>query len=196
MLTEFQETKLRIFFDLLDHDRNGFVEKDDFLSIGENLRMILMLKEKDNEHLRIIKICQKAWEDIYAYVDQNRDQRASIHEWLMYANERIVNCRKLEYDNSVNMVVDYIFNLFDRNHDNSISIQEYLNLFMTFRLEARHSAKAFIRLDRNEDNLISKEEFYTGTEEFFRSNNPKARGNWLFGPWEEYVMKQDKITVV
>lgn len=184
MLTAFQETKLRLFFNILDHDRNGFVEPDDFKSIGENICLLLQIRENDPIHGLIFEACNQVWEDLYNYVDVNRDNKASFYEWLRYADEKIVNCDKESYDQYLNKVVEHIFLLFDQNKDNFISLQEYINLFMTFRLEVRYSAKAFTRIDLNKDDLISKEELYTAVEQFFRSDDESQKGNWLFGSWE------------
>lgn len=58
--------------------------------------------------------------------------------------------------------------------------RDALNLFMTFRLEVRHSAKAFTRLDLNKDNLISRDEPHIiGAEEFFRSDNTDVNGELI-----------------
>lgn len=184
MLSAFQETKLRLFFNILDHDRNGFVEPADFQSIGENICMMLQIRETDPYHKLIHDACQYVWHDLYRYVDTNKDDKASFYEWLRYADDNIVNCDKRAYDLYLNKVVDHIFMLFDENKDNYISIQEYINLFMTFRLEVRYSAKAFTRIDLNRDDLISKEELYSAVEQFFRSDDPALKGNWLFGSWE------------
>ena len=190
MLSAFQETKLRMFFDLLDYDKNGFVEYEDFESIGENMCMMLQFEVGEVEFSKIMYACNQMWKDLYEYVDQNRDKKASVYEWLLYADERIVNCPKPTYNAYVQHMVDHLFILFDRNKDDFISVKEYLNLFMTFRLEARYSARAFSRLDLNEDGLISRDELFKGTEEFFRSDDVKANGNWLFGPWERYVPRK------
>lgn len=184
MLSAFQETKLRLFFNILDYDRNGFVEPEDFRSIGENICMMLQIGEKDPYYHMIFQACDRVWDDLYSYVDTNQDDKASFYEWLRYADEKIVNCNKEDYDRYLNRVVDHIFLLFDQNQDNFISLMEYIHLFMSFRLEVRYSAKAFTRIDLDRDDLISKEELYTAVEQFFRSDDQKVRGNWLFGSWE------------
>lgn len=188
MLSAFQETKLRLFFNILDYDRNGFVEPADFRSIGENICLMLQIPEGNPYYNLIFEACNQVWEDLYSFVDTNKDNKASFYEWLRYADDKIVNCDKSEYDEYLNKVVEHIFLLFDQNKDNYISLQEYINLFMTFRLEVRYSAKAFTRIDLNNDDLISKEELYKAVEQFFRSDDESKKGNWLFGSWEHLVV--------
>lgn len=184
MLSAFQETKLRLFFNILDFDRNGFVEPADFFGIGENICAMLQIDEDNPYHKLIFEACNMVWKDLYRYVDTNNDDKASFYEWLRYADEKIVNCDKRAYNLYLNKVVEHIFLLFDANGDNYISLQEYLNLFMTFRLEVRYSAKAFTKIDLNKDEFISREELYTAVEQFFRSDDETKRGNWIFGSWE------------
>lgn len=188
MISAFQETKLQLFFNIIDYDKNGFIEKKDFENIGENILAILLLDENDEAAQMILQSCVNIWYEVAEYIDINRDEKASFYEWLKYADEKIVNCDPEAYDSYVNVVVEKIFDLFDDDKDNFISVNEYLNLFMTLRLEARYSAKAFTRIDRDRDEHISRKELKTAIEDFFRSNDENARGNWLFGSWEKMVV--------
>ncbi len=61
---------------------------------------------------------------------------------------------------------------------------------MAYRIEIRYSARAFTKLDLNQDDLISRDELLSGIKEFFRSDDREAAGNWLFGLWETYL-KED-----
>ncbi len=185
MLSAFQETKLRLFFNIIDYDKNGFIEVDDFIGIGENICLILEIEEEDPAYPIIQAACRKVWNDVYEYVDANRDDKASFYEWLRYADEKIVNCDEDSYNKYVNEVVEHLFQLFDENKDDYLSLKEYLDIFMSFRLEVRYSAKAFTKLDKDHDEKISREELRTAVHEFFRSEDEADRGNWLFGSWEE-----------
>lgn len=188
MLSAFQETKLKLFFSILDYDKNGFIEIDDFRGIGENFCTLLGIAEDDPLYDLIYKACSKVWEDLYRYVDTNHDGKASVYEWLKYADEQIVNCPQETYDKYITKTLNHIFSLFDNNQDDHISLHEYLNLFMAFRLEVRYSAKAFLRLDLDGDERISRKELYQAIEQFFRSDDESHRGNWLFGSWQQLAV--------
>lgn len=188
MLSSFQETKLRLFFDILDFDRNGIIEANDFKEIGDNFCVMLDIQPGSAKADLVASACQQVWDDLYHYIDVNKDEKASIDEWLKYADEKIVNCDEESYGLYINRVIHHLFTFFDSNNDNRISLNEYLNLFMAFGLEVKYSAKAFLRLDLNGDEMISKEELYQAVEQFFRSDNESDKGNWLFGSWEKLVV--------
>jgi Ca2+-binding EF-hand superfamily protein len=80
-------------------------------------------------------------------------------------------------------MVSNTFDQFDLNGDGVISINEYVDMFMCYHIPIKYSAKAFVKLDRNGDDSVSKKELLQAVNEFFRSNDPKAAGNWLFGFW-------------
>ena len=89
------------------------------------------------------------------------------------------------YKHYLNNFVGTIFKLFDINDDGYISQTEYIDLFIGMRIEVRFAPKAFRNLDTNQDGRLSKEEMIRSVDQFMRSDNPNAAGNWLFGGWEE-----------
>ncbi|MEQ9424287.1 MAG: EF-hand domain-containing protein [Cyclobacteriaceae bacterium] len=185
MLSPVQEKKQRLYFKLLDFDRNGFIEKNDFQSIAENLCIIQGIELDTIAFREIEEAGEKLWMDIREYVDTNRDDKCSFEEWMAFADEQIVNSDEAWYDNYINSVVNGLFDLFDANNDGLISDMEYLDLFISFRIEVRFAARCFRKLDLNNDGYISRDELVTAVREFLRSDDPEAPGNWLFGNWED-----------
>ena len=181
MLTPFQEKKQRHYFKLLDYDRNNFIERDDFQAIAENLCIIQGIELDTIAYRQIEEASEKLWMDVREYIDSNRDDRCSMEEWLKFADEQIVNCDEVWYNNYINAVVVGLFNLFDANNDGLLSDLEYLDIFVSFRIEVRYAARCFTKLDINNDGYINKEELVKAVSEFLRSDNPDDPGNWLFG---------------
>lgn len=184
MLTDLQQQKLVHYFNVLDYDKSGTLEQKDFLSIGENLSVLWGFPEGSDEYKASLIRCGRIWDDFRKFIDKDQDNAASLDEWLEFADETIVNGDEELYSRHINKVSMEIIDLFDTDGDGYLSLNEYLDLFMAYRIEIRHSAKAFTKLDKNQDDLISRDELLLAIREFFRSDNESAPGNWLFGFWE------------
>lgn len=184
MLTDLQKKKLTHYFNVLDIDKSGTIEKSDFVNIGENLCVLWGFKENTGPYINCLKRCEDIWVSFRKFINRPEEGSATLEEWLDFADQVIVNGIEELYERHVNKVVNEIFDLFDANRDGMISLDEYIDLFMAYRIEIRFSARAFTKLDLNKDDFISKEEFIIGLREFFRSDDENAAGNWLFGFWE------------
>lgn len=184
MLTELQQKKQQRFFGLLDSNRDGFVERKDFEAVAENLCIIQGIEMDTASYGRMEEVSEKLWIDIREYIDTSRDDRCSAEEWIKFTDEQIVNCDEAWYDNYFDSVVTGLFSLFDANGDGLISDMEYMQIFISFRIEPRHAATCFRRLDLNNDGYLNRDDLSNAVKEFFRSDDPKVDGNWLFGNWE------------
>ncbi|MEQ8471109.1 MAG: EF-hand domain-containing protein [Marinoscillum sp.] len=184
MLTQLQEQKLTHYFNVLDFDKSETLEKKDFTSIGANLGTLWGFTEHSVEYQASMDRCGRMWEDFRLFIDKSPDEKATIEEWLEFADKSIVNGNEEMYEMHINKIAREIVDLFDTDHDGFISLNEYLDLFMAYRIEIKYSAKAFTKIDLNGDDLISKVELLGAIREFFRSDDENARGNWLFGFWD------------
>lgn len=184
MLTPLQKQKLIHYFNVLDFDKSGSLEKEDFIHIGENLAILWGFREGTDEYDICIERSLQTWHDFRKFIGKPDDGHATLEEWLVFADQVIVNGDEALYERHVNKLAREIFDFFDVNKDGYISLNEYIDMFMAYRIEIRFSARAFTRLDLNKDDLISREELLSGIRQFFRSDDEKAAGNWLFGFWE------------
>jgi len=181
MLTDLQLDKLEKFFYILDYDRNGVIEKEDFTGIAENLCILWSVKEEDIRHQAIVKKFEDGWETFNAFVNIEEEGKANWDHWLHFADEVIINGDEGIFNSYVENYVGGIFDNFDSDKDGYINLDEFIDLFVAYRIEVRFAAKAFRKLDRNKDDLISRGELITAVKEYFRSEDPDAPGNWLFG---------------
>ncbi len=183
MLTELQEKKLTHYFNILDYNRNGFIEKDDFLGIGENLAILWQLKPGTAKYDSIINGSARPWRGLEESMKKGNVSKASLRDWLRFADKYIVNGSEDQYNKYIKSVVTGLFGFFDQNSDNQLSLKEYIDIFMAFRIEVRYSAKAFVKLDIDKDGMISQQELFKAVKDFFKSNDENSKGNWLFGNW-------------
>lgn len=184
MLTDLQQKKLTHYFNVLDFDKSGTLEKKDFVSIGENLCVLWGFSSSTPEYQASIQRTTNIWTDFHQFIGKSEEEHATLSEWLTFADSMIVNGKEELYIQHVSKVAMEIIDLFDADKDGFLSLSEYLNMFMAYRIEIRHSAKAFENLDKNKDDLISRDELLIAIREFFRSDDEQSPGNWLFGFWE------------
>jgi len=181
MLSELQINKLEKFFYILDYDRNGIIEKDDFIGIAENLCILWGIREGDRAYNLIIKKFEDGWGRFNAFVNLENEKKANWEHWLHFAENQIVNGEEEIFNAYVENYAGGIFDNFDTDRDGYINIDEFIDLFVAYRIEVRYAAKAFRKLDLNKDNLISRRELIQAVKEYFRSDDPEAPGNSLFG---------------
>ncbi len=183
MLTQLQEKKLTHYFRLLDFDNNGTIEKEDFMAIAENLCVLWGVKEGSHSHEKYLGLFEKSWNDFRDSVDNKDPDHATLQEWLNFCDKYLVNGSEHFFDEYVLKTAEVIFDTFDANHDGYISLDEYIDFFMAYHIQVRYSAKSYTKLDLNSDDLLSKYELMSALEEFFKSDDENAPGNWMYGFW-------------
>lgn len=180
MLSNFQKEKLQRFFNILDWDRNGVIEEDDFIAIAENLCILWDIKEDTAEYAKVMDRFTQGWKRFNFYISNN-EKHANWDHLVAFADKYIVNSDLDDFNALVGDFAGEIFDNFDTNNDGYISIDEFIDLFVAYRIEVRYAAKAFRSIDQNGDEQISRAELVNAVKEFFRSDNPDAPGNALFG---------------
>ena len=181
MLTPLQKQKQTHFFRILDFDCNGLIQRDDFEAIGENLAIIRGFDAEDEEFKIIMNSSVSVWDSLTHYI---HGTDCSLDMWLTFIDTLVINSDDDWYDQYVTGVVETLFDLFDTDKDQYISLDEYLDLFIGLRIEVRFAPKSFRNLDINKDEQISRSEMAKAVREFLKSDDPDATGNWLFGSWE------------
>ncbi len=184
MLTTVQTDKLTHFFTILDHNRNGVLQKDDFVGIAENLCAASGIREGSKEYNNVLLRSEILFQQFLRDLNKN-DARITLDEWIDYFDRFVISRSDFTHLKFyIKLTAKYIFDLFDQNEDGRISIDEYLDMFAVYRIDCKYSAKSFLRLDTNRDEYISKGELLKAVFEFFVSDDPEAHGNWIFGDWK------------
>jgi Ca2+-binding EF-hand superfamily protein len=184
MLTEFQTEKLTHFYNLLDYNKNGEITIEDFLAVAENLCVLWGFREGSEDYKSIIERCTASWHEFIKSANPGSTS-ATLEEWIAFADKHIVNTEIDLYKTIVTGMVGEMFDYFDADGDQEIDLDEYVDMFMAFRIEIRYSAKSFTKLDLNGDMRLSKGELLRAVAQYFRSRNKEDGGNWLFGFWED-----------
>ena len=181
MLSPIQIKKQTHFFNILDFDNNGFIQQDDFEAIADNLCIIRDFELDTPEYDTIKQMTDGIWNTLIPFVNGTE---GNLEHWLQFMNVLMDSKHEEQYKKYIAAFVGSLYRLFDLNDDGFISQTEYIDLFIGMRIEVRFAPKAFRKLDENNDGRLSKEELFHAVDEFMRSSDPNATGNWLFGAWE------------
>lgn len=183
MLSELQKEKISHYFRIvLDQDRNGVLDENDFREIGESLCILWIFKPNTPEYQKVIDGCLKSWKMFQKYFDTQHAE-ANEDQFLKFNEAMLTDKDDSVYREFVSLMIGSIFDSFDLNKDGVISTDEYTDMFLCYHIPIKHSARAFVKLDRDGDDAVTKTELMEAVDEFFLSSDPNARGNWLFGFW-------------
>ncbi len=180
MLSHFQEQKLNHFFNIMDHDKNGQLEQYDFEALAENYSILFGYDPGDEDFEAVRKACLRQWYDLVEFIKPGTDT-ISKDQWFEFTEKAIMGSNYEMYNDYFTRLTDDLFSGFDSDKDGYISLMEYVDMFVAYGIEVRFSAKSFKKLDRNADEVISREELIAALKEYFFSDDPAAKGNYLFG---------------
>lgn len=185
MLNSFQSAKLTYLFNLLDVNSNGSLQLDDFTELSEKVREKLNYKKEEKEHQAILQKSIKFFHKLLKDIPNPGDQAINIDEWLSFFSEEIATFEDEDtVDEWVDLLLAFVFGMFDENHDGYISLQEYLDLFEIFGKDHAFSNDAFEKIDANSDGKLSRYELIPAVEVFLTSTDETDVGNWVFGDWK------------
>ena len=79
------------------------------------------------------------------------------------------------------LIYSFLFDVFDDNNDGYISKEEYAEVYQIYGIDDAEIEEAFASIDVFVDDRLSKYELINAIEVFLTSNDPKDRGNLIFG---------------
>ncbi len=186
MLKPVQEKKLTHFFNILDHNKNGKLEENDFEGIGVNICINLAISPNAKEYDYLVTKSKDLYYQLIKDLGKQSGESIVLEEWLNYFDEEIISAKNVTLlKNYIQITVRYVFDLYDQDHDGLITVEEFVDMFTIYGLDSKYTAKSFIRLDANHDEVISKSELIQAVKDFFVSSDPEADGNWIFGKWDD-----------
>lgn len=177
-MTTLQKQKMVHFFNVLDNDGNGVLEKDDFELVGDKLSDLIGYSTTSRERLALRLKAHSLFIQVLSDIGKE-EATLTEEEWLHFF-EDVVLAKPNDY---INQSATYLFSLFDQDGDGHIDESEYLDMFKAYGLYMSVAKKGFDKIDINGDGKISGGELVKAFEDFFLSDDEKAAGNWIFGDW-------------
>ena len=181
MLSALRRKKMTRLFHVYDLNKNGYLEQTDFERIAANFCQIHGWPP-DSEGFQIMHQAQLAqWQQMQTMADANDDAQVSLAEYL-HAYENVQD-EAAFYETTVNAIVDFTFDHFDRDRDGAMTTAEFSEVYAVFDLPAAEAETAFAQMDGDEDGRIHKTDALRLVREFYLSDDPDAVGNVFFGTY-------------
>ncbi len=181
-LTGFQRKKLTRMFEALDADRDGFVASSDYTRRVEAVARMEGWADDAPEYDRNLRFAQLSWDALAENADDDGDGRVSRPEFMRWAeiflDDRDAVRAYARGD------VQLLFDAMDVDGDGRITEDEYRRFLEICGMDTSAAHAFFSYADLDENGRIGRDEMSHAFEEFLLSTNPKAAGNFLFGPLE------------
>lgn len=182
-MTELQKAKQVHYFNVLDYNDDGVLEKQDFLDIADRLAGMRQYEQGSSHHTAVRQEILRIWTNARALSGQENKTQITLDDWLAH-EEKVINSDIL-VRSYVQGIAQAIFDILDADNDHRISQDEYLKFFRAFRGDPEEGKEAFRKLDADGKGHLTRKEFLKVVTEFHTSDDPEARGNWLFGPYQK-----------
>jgi len=183
MLAPLQRQKSHHYFDLLDHDEDGYIEAEDFDIQTDRLAEERALSAEARDALR--DRMQGWWRQLCATADVNDDDRISRSEWedfwdaIRASVEEGSDAERDQMLDSLEQSARVTFQTIDASGSGEITETEYADWLRAWGAEG--TDEAFATLDRDGTGTLSEEDLVEATKEFYLSDDPEAPGNRLYG---------------
>lgn len=182
-MTELQRAKQVHYFNVLDYDGDGVLEKQDFLDVADRLAELRGYDDGSSRHSSVRQEILRMWTNARALSGAESKTQITLDDWLAH-EEKVLDSSVLIHS-YVQGIAQAVFDILDADSDGVISEPEYTQFFYAFRGEEDGAARAFRRLDADDSGELTRQEFLEAVTDFHLSDDPEARGNWLFGPYRE-----------
>lgn len=178
MLTPLQKQKLIHLFHVMDSDRNGQVEWADYERIAVSIAGTRGHEPGSLEFEELMEQYRYGWEQAAPFADE---KGISAERWLEY-NDAMLRTPGI-YDALVQPIAGMIFDTFDADGDQRVTVQEWREFFRCYSIDPNEADLCFEKYDLNGDGYVSRSELVDLVGQFFLSSDPSAPGNYLFGSY-------------
>jgi Ca2+-binding EF-hand superfamily protein len=181
MLSDLQRKKLQLRFALLDTDGDGRLTQQDYELVSLRLCAAFGHLPGSAGYERVRAAYLTLWERLRTRMDRDGSGVICLPQFLESCEKAIVE-RRDGFERNIAGLVELLFDLVDADANGTIDLTEFTTWLHSYGVGPRDTVDAFDLLDTDEDGALSKDEITSAAEQFYRSADPLAAGNWLFGP--------------
>ncbi|GAA3144766.1 MULTISPECIES: EF-hand domain-containing protein [Nonomuraea] len=172
--------KLDRAFDHIDANGNGVVEREDLLGLGARILVGFGESPTSVTGARLVESFDRIWFTLSDALERDGDSGVARPDFLKGMTAAFVTGE--HYDPVFRPATVAVAELCDGDRDGEVAMGEFRTLLSAFGVAYDDVDQAFDRLDREARGLLTVEELVLAAADYYRSDDPNATGNWLFGP--------------
>ena len=139
----FKKKKVTHYFKtVLDQDRNGILDENDFIEIGESMCILWAFKPMTDDYNRVMDQCKENWVMFKKHFE-SESGNADVDHFLKFFDKILSPGNEKMYRDFITDAVGDVFDSFDLNKDGVISINEYVDMFMCYHIPSSIRQKLF-----------------------------------------------------
>ncbi|MEU4512676.1 hypothetical protein AB0G05_24560 [Nonomuraea wenchangensis] len=172
--------KLDRAFDHIDANRNGVVEREDLLGLGARILVGFGESPTSVTGASLVGSFDGIWATLARTLERDGDSGIARPDFRVAMTAAFVTGDS--YDAVFRPATRAVAELCDGDRDGDVTIGEFRTMLSAFGVAYDDVDAAFDRLDREGRGTLTVTGLVTAAADYYRSPDPNAAGNWLFGP--------------
>ncbi|BAY46600.1 calcium-binding EF-hand-containing protein [Kalymmatonema gypsitolerans NIES-4073] len=185
------DRKFDVCFTHADINGNGILEQADVLALAARIVTYLGEPMGSPKTQKLLQAFEHFWTHIQAKMDVDGDGKVTSEEWRNGLRKAFAEDPET-YKAGFRPLAEATFTICDRDGDGFLEQSEFAKFHKAFGCKSANSELAFQKLDDG-DGKLTVNELLSAWQEYYTSNDPNARGNWLYGDvWDNTVVVGSK----
>ena len=178
MLSELRRRKLMKSFGSLDFDQDGVIDKVDAVALAQLWCDTYELDPRSDHWRSIHRCAYTLLRDVPGEFDADGIKRISLEKWLAWGDDPAF----ADYVERIAIPFSVeVFTAADKDRDGLLTQADMMVAHLKADMLEEDSKLAFKSLDTDDDGYVSVNQYFEANREFYLSEDPAARGNYLAG---------------
>jgi Ca2+-binding EF-hand superfamily protein len=186
------DRKFDVCFTHADVNGNGVFEAADVLALAARIATYLGEPMGSPKTQKLFQTFEHFWTEVQAKMDVDNDGKVTPEEWRNGLRKSFAEDLEA-YKAGFRPLAEAIFTICDRDDNGFLEQSEFAKFHQAFGCKSANSQLAFQKLDSDGDGQLTVDELLIAWQEYYTSNDPNTRGNWLYGDvWDDTVVVGSK----
>lgn len=179
-LSAFRKKKIEsVYQNLYDSNKDGVIDKNDFSDCIEKISKLHHWATNGDAYKLAKEILEEVWDGLKIDADINQDGIVTREEWVKMWSKFAAANKNPDWNEKY---IKFMFLANDTSGDDLVDKGEFVTVQTLFGNSEADSKNAFDKLSAGTpNNMLSFDDFKNLWHEYFSSDDPKAKGNYLFG---------------